>query len=156
MTPFREANEKLKAHVESKYHLDVIKCDVLDPNTGDLDGKRILVDHLLNDELSLFILVHLFGHSVQWNTNPEWRELGHAEKVENLEKVREYEQQATRFGIQALHEIGITDLDQWVSDCWLADWKFLQEFYRSSRKVIYPAEPNSCEPLAPLPIPAFT
>lgn len=156
MSDFEVAYQKLKALIETRYGLSVVKCDVLDPNTGDLDGKRILVDYLLSDELALFILIHLFGHSVQWNTSPEWRELGHAEKVENLEKVREYEQQATRYGIQALHEAGIEDLDQWTSDCWLADWKFLQEFYRTGKKTIYPPVANSGERLTALAVPAFT
>lgn len=156
MTDFAGAYERLKNLIAAKYKMETIKCDVLDPNTGDLDGSRILVDYLLNDELSLFILMHLFGHSVQWNTSAEWRELGHAAKPGDLKKVREYEINATRYGIQALHEAGVEDLDQWASDCWLADWKFLEEFYRSGQRVIYAPIEGSSECLKPLPVPEFT
>ena len=50
--------------------------NVPEPFTGDLDGSTILVDYDLDAEEALFILVHLFGHTVQWNVSPADRELG--------------------------------------------------------------------------------
>ena len=38
--------------------------DVLDPNTGDFDGMSIKVDYDQDLETALFVLIHLFGHTV--------------------------------------------------------------------------------------------
>ena len=67
---------KLVPIVERRYGVEVMISDVVDPNTGDFDGQRILLDYQQDLEVALFVLVHLFGHTVQWNVSDEWRSLG--------------------------------------------------------------------------------
>src|SRR5687767_14997484 len=40
--------------------------DLESPRTGIFDGLRIVVDPDVHFEMQCFILLHLFGHSVQW------------------------------------------------------------------------------------------
>src|SRR4051812_49308961 len=73
---FLEVFNTLERLIEERYGLPVVITDVTDPFTGDLDGSQIFVDYDLDAENALFILVHLFGHTVQWNVSPADRELG--------------------------------------------------------------------------------
>src|ERR671913_1131380 len=72
---FRQVFNAVERHIEERYRLPVVITDVPDPFTGDLDGSAILVDHDLDVEDALFILVHLFGHTVQWNVSEEARRI---------------------------------------------------------------------------------
>ena len=57
--------------------LEVIYTHNLDPFfKGDLDGKRIFIGYHLQAEEKLFNLLHLAGHSVQWNVDELLRNLG--------------------------------------------------------------------------------
>src|SRR5271154_4675559 len=56
-----------------QYGVRVYIGDVLDPNTGTFDGAEIGIDYANDLEMSLFVLVHLFGHTVQWNTVASYR-----------------------------------------------------------------------------------
>jgi hypothetical protein len=130
------------------------------PTTGTFDGLRIRVDPSLPLDMQAFILLHLFGHSVQWvapsladilagiqtNDDPE----------EFLKALHAYEQQAARLGLQLLHEMGISDLDQWLTDSAETDWRYVERYYREG------AIPNweecvvrDCPLFEPLPIPAL-
>jgi hypothetical protein len=153
---------RVERHVEHRYGVPVSIADVLDPNTGDFDGLRIQLDYDQDQESALFVLVHLFGHTVQWNVSAEFRELGMdnapGKSEETLAKIYDYERGATRYSIQLMHEAGVKHLDRWASDWWHADWKFLSHFYRTgekldTRKLLRPGEG---ELLTPLPIPPFT
>ena len=64
--------------VERRYGVEVTIADVVDPNTGDFDGQRILLDYEQDLEVAVFVLVHLFGHTVQWNVSEKWRNLAWA------------------------------------------------------------------------------
>jgi hypothetical protein len=84
---FREVFNVVEKHLEDRYELPVVITDVPHPFTGDLDGAEIRVDYDLSAEESLFILAHLFGHTVQWNLSAADREIGR--KVEtNLPESR--------------------------------------------------------------------
>lgn len=136
---FREAYASVSAFVESRYGLAVTVEDVPAPFTGDLDGERIVVDHELTSEDALFIVAHLFGHTVQWNTNEAERALG-SQVVNNptpelLAQLTAYERRAASFAMQLFHEAGVRDLDQWLSDYSACDIKYLCEFYRTGAKV---------------------
>lgn len=158
---FVEAFNKVERHIETAYGIPVIISDVLDPNTGDFDGMEIKVDYTLNAEVALFVLVHLFGHTVQWNTNERFREVGQDSNLkktpEEMAEIEVYEKEATQLSLALLHEAGVKDLDQWVSDWWRADWEWLKHLYltgerESFRKFLKPGEQA---PLAPIPIPEF-
>ncbi|HET7711376.1 MAG TPA: hypothetical protein VFL80_05550, partial [Thermoanaerobaculia bacterium] len=61
---FQEVFNLLEAWVERQYEIPVIIGDVPDPFTGDLDGQEIEIDYDQSWEDALFILAHLFGHTV--------------------------------------------------------------------------------------------
>src|SRR5256885_8103532 len=113
---FIEVFNLAEKHLEDRYELPVVISDVPNPFTGDLDGAEIRVDYDLNAEESLFILVHLFGHTVQWNLSAANRELG--KKVEanvpesRLAEIQDYERTACAYSLQLLHDLGVHDLDQ--------------------------------------------
>ena len=159
---YRAVFNQLVPVVERRYGVEVTISDVVDPNTGDFDGERILLDYAQDLEVALFVLVHLFGHTVQWNVSEKWRNLGLNVAVgkteQEMKDIHEYEQGATRLGIALLHEAGVRDMDGWASDWWRADYEYLLHFYATGEKLDTRAllKRGSGETLEPLPIPRFT
>lgn len=153
---------KLVPVVEKRYGIEVTISDVVDPNTGDFDGERILLDYQQDLELALFVLVHLFGHTVQWNVSEKWRKLGLnvavGKTAEEMADIHEYEQGATRLGIALMHEAGVGDMDGWASDWWRADYEYLLHYYKTGEKLDTRAllKRGGGDALQPLPIPRFT
>jgi len=150
----------VRDRVES-YGVRVYVGDVRDPNTGTFDGAEIGIDWANDVDTSLFVLVHLFGHTVQWNTVAAYRTIdsravpGAAPEV--LEEARLYEKNASRFGLSLLHEAGVTDRDQWISDWWGSDWKYLSTYYATGKLPEWSSCRSTGHPrLEPLAIPAFT
>jgi len=135
---FREVFDRVEATIERRWEVPVVIGDVTDPFTGDLDGARIAVDYDQSCEDALFIIAHLFGHTVQWNTDPRARTIGMAriEKPsdELLAEVRDYERTACRYSLQLFHESGVFDLDQWMADFAACDFAYLAHFYRTGEK----------------------
>ena len=157
---FRSAFNRVERYIEERYRLPVVITDVADPFTGDLDGATILVDHDLDAEDALFILVHLFGHTVQWNVSPRDRELGLLEvkdpSDELLASLARYEVDAARYSLQLFHEAGIHDLDQWLASFAACDIAYLMHFYRTGEKRAFRSFWIEDVPLlAPLAIPSF-
>ena len=111
---FREAFNTVEAYIERRYDLPVVISDVTDPFTGDLDGASIAVDYDQSWEDALFIIAHLFGHTVQWNTEPRAREIGTVPVTspteELLAEVRDYEKKACRYSLQLFHDAGVRDI----------------------------------------------
>jgi hypothetical protein len=159
-TRFREVFDLVRGHIERRYGLPVVITDVPDPFTGDLDGAAIMVDHALEAEESLFILVHLFGHTVQWNVSPRDRTLGLLEvrdpSDQLLAELARYEEDAARYSLQLFHETGVLDLDQWLSDFAACDVAYLLHFYRTGEKRPFRSFWTENSPrITPLPIPPF-
>jgi hypothetical protein len=153
---FRRARDKIES-----YGVRVYIGDVKDPNTGIFDGSEIGIDYANDLEMSLFVLVHLFGHTVQWNTVPSYRTIDTRVKpfapAEVIEEARVYEENASRFGLQLLHQAGITDRDQWLSDWRASDWHYLSTYYSTGKLPPWSECRSTGHPrLEPLPIPAFT
>src|SRR6266571_9156204 len=125
MIPFAEYCSRVEAHIEHNYRIRVVTVDVPDPLTGDLDGAEIHLDFALTPEQRLFLLGHLFGHTVQWNVKESAFDLGRQYKPPVDEalfpEVLAYEGEAARYGLSLLHRIGITDVDQWFSNYTAAD-----------------------------------
>jgi hypothetical protein len=159
---FRSVYNRVVPIVEKRYGVEVVISDVVDPNTGDFDGQRILIDYDQDLEVALFVLVHLFGHTVQWNVSEAYRNLGLNVAVgktpEEMAAITEYEQGATRLGIALLHEAEVTDMDGWASDWWRADFEYLLHFYKTGEKLDTRTllKRGEGEALTPMPIPAFT
>src|SRR4051794_15240552 len=110
MTHFKTAYDLVERRVEDRYGVPVSISDVLDPNTGDFDGMRIQIDYDQDLESALFVLVHLFGHTVQWNISEEYRTLGADLSIgkgdQELERIYAYEKNATRYSLQLMHDAG--------------------------------------------------
>jgi len=107
--------------------------DLEPPKTGIFDGLRIVIDPDVSFEMQCFILLHLFGHSIQWaapSIEHKLADLQHTEEKQRFMQVlHDYEFEAARFGMQLLHQVGVTGLDQWYSDFVETDWRYVERFY---------------------------
>ncbi len=157
---FREVFAILERWIEDRWGIPVVLRDVPDPFTGDLDGVEIHIDYDLNAEDALFILVHLFGHTAQWNLSPEARALGAVTgpglSDDTLAALIAYEREACRYSVQLFHDAGVTDLDQWLADFSACDLAYLLHFYKTGDKAPFRSFWRDGQPrMEPLPIPAF-
>src|SRR5207344_321249 len=94
--------------------------DLEPPRTGIFDGLRIVIDPDVGFEMQCFLLLHLFGHSVQWvapSLEPTLHDLRNTDdRARFMKALHEYERAAAGFGMQLLRSVGVTTLDQWYSD----------------------------------------
>jgi len=136
---FLEVFKLVEAHIETRYEIPVRITDVAAPFTGDLNGAEIHVDFKEDVENALFIVAHLFGHTVQWNLCADAREIGsviHENPSDELiKKLCVYEEEACGYSMQLLHDLGVHDLDQWLSDFSACDLAYLTRFYKTGEKV---------------------
>jgi len=134
----REVFNLLKAHIDERYGIPVRINDVTDPFTGDLDGAEIHVDYDEEIESAVFIVAHLFGHTVQWNVCEKSRDIGSVihenPSDETIAQLHEYETEACGYSMQLFHELGILDFDQWLSDFSACDLAYLTHFYKTGNK----------------------
>jgi hypothetical protein len=157
---FREVFNTVEPFVEKRYGVPVLISDVPHPYTGDLDGAEIHVDHDVSIEEAVFILVHLFGHTVQWNLREHARTIGSVvyrnPSEDLLGQLEEYEREACRYSLQLFHEAGVHDLDQWLADFSHCDFAYLRHFYRTGEKRPFRTFwKDQAAMLEPLPIPEF-
>ena len=96
-----------------------------------------MIDPDVGFEMQCFILLHLFGHSVQWVAPSLEHKLdalqNTTDKERFLQVLHDYELAAAGFGQQLLHDIGIRDFDLWFSDFVATDWRYVERFYREDR-----------------------
>jgi hypothetical protein len=134
----RAVFNRLERTIEDRWEIPVHIQDVPNPFTGDLDGEQIMVDYDLDIEEAVFILIHLFGHTVQWNVSAERRAVAFLSPGtwtdEQLRVVADYEAEACRYSLQLLHDVGVHDLDQWISDFAACDCAYLMHFYKTGEK----------------------
>src|SRR6185295_8272343 len=85
-----------------KYGFVIEYRDLEPPRTGIFDGLRITIDPDVGFEMQCFLLLHLFGHSVQWvapSLAQHVEELQHTDdRSRFMEVLRAYEFEAARFG----------------------------------------------------------
>jgi hypothetical protein len=156
----KQVFDTAERRIEDRWGIPVVISDVANPFTGDLDGQQILVDHDIELEDAVFILVHLFGHTVQWNVSEDARRIAFARPGQwtdaQLAELAAYELEACRYSLQLLHEAGIHDLDQWISDFAACDSAYLMHFYRTGEKARFRSFWRDGSPLVtPLAIPEF-
>jgi hypothetical protein len=161
--PFDEYSARVQKQLEKVFGIRVVTRDIPDPLTGDLDGEEIDIDYAVTPEQRLFLLAHLFGHTVQWNTDASKFEIGRQYKppVDEglIPAVIAYEGEAASYGLSMLHQIGITDtnVDQWFCNYTAADQAYLLHFYRTGEKGDFRTFwAGNAPPIEPKPIPAFT
>lgn len=157
---FREVFGAVSRRVEQRWGIPVRVADVPNPFTGDLDGAEIHVDHDLTAEDACFILAHLFGHTVQWNTSEAARKLGEirgaGHSKETVAALVGYEREACEYSLQLLHECGVRDLDQWLADFAACDLAYLLHYYEMGETADFRSFWKDGQPLLePLPIPEF-
>lgn len=103
--------------------------------TGTFDGLEIVLHQGNDPQLQIFILLHLFGHSVQWVAPSLEDTLRGIQNKENMSKfmyfLRRYEFEAARFGLQLLHEAGITEADEWFAEMVDIDWQYVKTYYET-------------------------
>jgi hypothetical protein len=143
-----------------KYGFAVEYRDLEPPKVGTFDGLRITIDPDVGFEMQCFVLLHLFGHSVQWVAPELESRLEELRSTDDYDRfmhaLRAYEFEAARFGLQLLRELGVVGLDQWYSDFVETDWRYVERFYQTGR--IPPWEDcvtTGCALIQPSPIPAL-
>jgi hypothetical protein len=159
--PFAQFCARVEQLLKHRYGIAVITRDIPDPLTGDLDGLEIHIDHSVTAEQRLFLLAHLFGHTVQWNVDPETFELGQQYKPPVSEAlfpaILAYEQEAARYGLFLLHQAGVISLDDWFSKYSACDQAYLMDFYRTAEKHAFQTFwPEAVARMDPKPVPPFT
>lgn len=106
---------------------------------GDLNGLNILISSGLEDEEELFNVLHLIGHSIQWNVDADLRAMGSVlhEKPDDelLKKLQVYEWEANCYGLTILHQVGVHELDKWLTDKYVEDMHYLTNYYKTGEKV---------------------
>lgn len=129
---------RVQQHIEQFYGVKVVTRDIPDPLTGDLDGLEIHIDFAVTPEQRLFLLAHLFGHTVQWNSDPAAFEIGRQYRPpvdeRRFPQIIEYEQEAARYGLALCHEAGLRGIERWFSDYTECDQKYLLHYYRTGTK----------------------
>jgi hypothetical protein len=161
MIPFADYCARVEQRIEKAYGVRVVTRDVPDPLTGDLNGAEIHIDYAVTPEQRLFLLAHLFGHTVQWNVNPGAFELGRPQappvSADSLPALMDYEREAARYALALLHEIGLTDTDQWFADYAACDASYLRHYYVTAEKREFLSFWREGTPrLQVLPVPQFT
>ena len=109
--------------------------DLEPPKTGIFDGLRIVIDPDVAFEMQCFLLLHLFGHSVQWVAPSLEHKLADLQHTENrdhfMQVLHAYELEAAGFGMQLMHQVGVMTLDQWFSDFVETDWHYVERYYQT-------------------------
>jgi len=159
--PFTDHCAVLKQRIEQVYGIMVVTRDIPDPLTGDLDGLEIHIDQAVTAEQRLFLLAHLFGHTVEWNWDPGAFDLGkqYLPPVDEslLGRVIAYEHEAARYGLALFGEAGIDDIGPWFSAYSACDQAYLLHFYRTGKKREFRSFwVDDVPALEPKAIPSFT
>jgi len=163
MIPFADHCARVERYLEETAGIRVVTRAIPGPLIGDLDGCEIHIDDCARADQRLFLLGHLFGHTVQWNTDPEAFELGRIRTppVEEglLPAIMAYEREAACYALGMFDLVGVTGLAQWFSDYTACDMAYLLHYYRTGEKVEFARfwrdltgliEPKAAPPFTPL------
>jgi hypothetical protein len=141
-----------------KYGFAIEYRELAPPRTGIFDGLRIVLDPNVDFEMQCFVLLHLFGHSVEWVAPSIEHKLAAirqtTERSAFMRVLHDYESEAAQYAMQLMHEVGINDMDQWFSDFVATDWRYVERFYNTDAIPPWHECVVSDQPLvAALPIP---
>ena len=68
--------------------------------------------------------------------------------------LRAYELEAAGFGMQLMHQVGVTTLDQWYSDFVETDWRYVERYYQTDQLPDWQScVACNCALVTPAPIP---
>jgi len=159
--PFVDDCAVVQQRIERVYGIKVVTRDIPDPLTGDLDGLEIHIDYAITAEQRLFLLAHLFGHTVQWNLDPGAFDIGKqysppvAEDL--IPRIIDYEYEAARYGLALCQDASIDRIESWFSAYSACDQAYLLHFYRTGEKKDFRSFWTDNVPLVqPKLIPPFT
>ena len=160
MVPFAEACALVEPYIERHYGIRLCTCEVGGGFVGDLDGAEIRIDPTAGAEQRFFLLGHLFGHTVQWNTDPEAFALGRPQippvGAALLPALLAYEREAASYGLALFAEAGMGAVEPWYSDYSACDLDYLTHYYRTGEKADFRAFWREGRPPLPMkPIPPF-
>ena len=132
--------------------------DLEPPRTGIFDGLRIVIDPDVGFEMQCFLLLHLFGHSIQWVAPSLEHKLADLQHTEDrgrfMQVLHAYELEAAGFGMQLMHQVGVTTLDQWYSDFVETDWRYVERYYQTGSLPDWKTcVVSGCRLITPTPIP---
>lgn len=158
---FAEYSTRVEEHLERVYAIRVVSRDFAGTFFGDLDGAEIHIASAVTPEQRLFLLAHLFGHTVQWNVDVRAFDLGQQYQYpvdrRDLPAIVSYEREAASSALEMLHEAGITDVDRWFSDYAACDEAYLLHYYGTGEKREFLSFWRDHAPLVqPISIPLFT
>jgi hypothetical protein len=161
MISFLDYCLKIERRIQQVYGIRIVTRDIPDPLTGDLNGAEIHIDYAVTPEQRLFLLAHLFGHTVQWNTSAAAFELGQPRtppvSADQLPALMDYEREAAAYALSLLHEVGIIAIDQWFADYAACDAAYLRYFYVTGKKRAFLSFWRNGTPLfQPKPVSPFT
>jgi hypothetical protein len=160
---FNMVLQKLEAEVKGM-GLVIQYTQNMDPFfKGDLDGKTIFIGTHLSPEEKVFNLLHLSGHSIQWNVDELLRNLG-SELYRNpddnlLLRLQTYEWQANCYALTLLHSAGYFNMDKWLTRKYIIDMLYLTHFYKTGEKLKRITQVAKAyvfnRELVPVPVPSF-
>jgi hypothetical protein len=127
---------KLAEYLQGQHHLNISIERLSNGASAIFDGTSIKLSESQSDEKHVFIMLHLTGHAAQLATRPEWR---NAEpevfdlriNPENEENIRDYEIEASGYGVQILHELGKADLVNWFEKLAAVDLEYFINFCKT-------------------------
>lgn len=135
---FKNVLDKVITYVKNLGFNVVINDDIDEFFKGDLDGLNIYLKHISHEE-DLFNILHMVGHSIQWNLSDDLRKLGNViyKNPDNdvLNKLQEYEWEANCYGYTILVNLGYSDLKNWLEKKYILDMFYLTHFYRTGEKL---------------------
>ena len=160
MIPFREAGARVESYIARHYGIAVVTRAAGGGFVGDLDGAEIRIDPSTTGEQRLFLLAHLFGHTVQWNTDEQAFELGQPQtppvREDLLPPLLAYEREAASYGLALLRQASAGPVEPWYSDYSACDLRYLMHYYRTGEKGDFRSFwRDGCLPLRHKAIPPF-
>lgn len=107
---------------------------------GDMDGKNIWLSPHLSTEEKVFDLLHMIGHTIQWNVDEELYKLGSVlyqnPSPELLDRLQRYEWEANCYAAYILvGVVGNTPASKWLYKKYEEDMQLLTHFYLTGEKV---------------------
>ena len=127
---------KLAEYLQGQHHLNISIERLSNGASAIFDGTSIKLSETQSDEKHVFIMLHLTGHAAQLATRPEWRN-AEPEVFDlrinpgNEEKIRDYEIEASGYGVQILHELGKADLVPWFEQLAAVDLEYFIHFCKT-------------------------
>ncbi len=105
--------------------------DLEPPRTGIFNGLRIVLDPDVGFEMQCFLLLHLFGHSVQWVAPSLEHKLADLQDTEDRERFMQVlhgyraRGRGFRYAVDAPGRRR-PRCDQWYSDFVETDWRYVE------------------------------